>query len=216
MSGFTTGQGDADDLSWNHEANGDKAEKAIVVFEVSCAIRRGRNDLSLMGFPKDEESISKCMADPKRNICSFRSAGRVAGTDFEISIKHYPAQESTRTVWIQMTGPRLDDRSRSASPQRRPAGQEDTPRTDQRGDRLPYGERRLPEKVIVHAVPRFQRMTGRLIWNARVLPYDVPPENLRRRTMAETGKEPIPLTEIDMTRRVPEKDVSGFDEEYQN
>ena len=147
------------------------------------------------------------MADPNRYLCGFRSAGRVAGTDFEIGIKHYSAQESTRTVWLQMTGPRVDDRSRSASPPKRPPGHEETTHTTPRGDRLPFQLRKLPEKVIIHAVPRLQRMNGGLTWNARVLPYDVPAESLRRRTVAETGKEPVPLAEIEMTRRVPEKDV---------
>jgi hypothetical protein len=62
--------------------------------------------------------------------------------------------------------------------------------------------------VYVDYVPIRNRRTNKVNPWPRVRLVGVSFENLARRTVEQTGEEPMPIAEVDMSKSVPEKDVS--------
>jgi hypothetical protein len=148
--------------------------------------------------------VRKCLEDPKRNICHYRSTdSRLATTEFEIQIKHLRPESMTRTIWIRLTGPRPDERTRSASPVRRAVeGSErrhDLPST--------HRTRRLPVSVPIYAMPSWNWEGNRILWSGRVKEPKMTDQAWYNRARNATGREPVYLGKVDMGKRVSEQEV---------
>lgn len=131
---------------------------------------------------------------------SYRNLSR-----FDLEIEHLPSHALTRTVFIKLTGPRADDRARSASPQTKAA-------EEGGGQILETGDLRVvPRSVTVWAMPwRSKKMYNntRIEWWARVFVGDGPDESTVERARRDTGHEPVYLDTIQLDRRVAERHVS--------
>ncbi|WVF69314.1 hypothetical protein IAT40_004090 [Kwoniella sp. CBS 6097] len=170
---------------FHYEATGTSCEKAFVVFE-------------------EAEAVKRVFADPDRHKFRFRSShgSRVACADLEIFIKHSPASHISRAILIRLAGPRADEKARSASPP--PLKKASTIGRDLLSS---YHTTTLPDHIVIDAVPQRSNDGFRIFWWARVRPVDQTFEALRGIAKAHTGREPKKIGEIDLRRRVAEKDI---------
>ena len=72
------------------------------------------------------------------------------------------------------------------------------------GDRQP-----LPRSITVYASPKISRF-GKLVWWAHILEQNQAWHKIVQRSLRDTGRQAVHLDEIDLGRRVPEKDVSAL------
>jgi hypothetical protein len=192
------------------ETMSDSGDKAVVVFQASSSLPLFLNSSLIPS--QDASGVYNCMGDPKRHLCQYRPAdNRLASTQFEITIKQLRPELMTRTVWIRITGPRADDyeRARSASPKRHVSNPNDMD-VSTRGRSPVQQTSKLPEKVSLYAVPVWNWSRTKINWTGKVREPGVSEEQLYKRIQVATGKVPVPLREVDMRRRVPEKDASFF------
>lgn len=66
----------------------------------------------------------------------------------------------------------------------------------------------LPADIFIDAIPVIKRGNGKIEWWARVRPSQMSFEDVNSRSLAETGIRAEQITLLDMSTRVPEKDVS--------
>ncbi|OCF31312.1 hypothetical protein I316_07098 [Kwoniella heveanensis BCC8398] len=165
---------------FHYEATGLFCEKGFVVFE-------------------DAESINKVFADHDRHKLRFRSGSgpRVAPTDLDIIIKRSSAKHMSRAILIRLTGPRADEKARSASP---PSLTRDA--VEDRDPLSSFHTATLPSRIFIDAVPQLWRDGSRISWWPRIRPSDQAFTSLVRLYRANTGKEPKKIGEIDMRRRI--------------
>lgn len=135
----------------------------------------------------------------------MKSSGHLSR--FDIKIEQLPSHGLTRTVYIKLTGPRSDDRSRSASPctgHSRSAGGEGE-ESIENGDL-----RAIPRQVTLWAIPRqpWRSPFKRTEWWAKVFVEDGPDQQAIDKAREETGEVPVYLDTIQMGRRVDERNVS--------
>nr|XP_031859605.1 uncharacterized protein CI109_004880 [Kwoniella shandongensis]KAA5526677.1 hypothetical protein CI109_004880 [Kwoniella shandongensis] len=174
--------------TFHYEVNGDQCEKGFVVFD-------------------DPESAKRCLADPERHKCLFRSASRVAPTEMSLVIKRSEAVNLGRTIYIRIMGSRADDRARSASPSRNDRHHaEETATIDGARDQMPRQRTVLPPSVCVDAVAFMPRNTTRVLWGARLRPAGIPIDRFWSRTNEQTGRAARLITEIDLKRRISERE----------
>lgn len=122
----------------------------------------------------------------------------------DIKISPVPSTGFSQSIWMALTGPRPDARSRSASPPRFNGDGDNGETTPQ----LPQlYTRPLPSKLTVWAVPKLGRNGGK--WY-RV--YITTPEyslaKLFKQAQEETREDCRVITTIELGRRVSEKEVS--------
>jgi hypothetical protein len=158
---------------------------------------------------QEAEDLRKCIDDPKKTEATFRSSGSLAGTPMILDIHPGTSESARKTILVKIVGRRFDERSRSASPPLRKnddggdTGHDHQRRRRDRDDRIA-----MPRKVFVDWVPRWNKQQDRIYSWARVRAPRVSFENLHRRTVAETGRAPVQIAEIDLGRRVAECHVS--------
>jgi hypothetical protein len=128
-----------------------------------------------------------------------------------LDIRLGTTESARKTIFVKLVGRRFDERSRSASPPLRrtdEAASADNAQDHQRRRRDWDDRVALPKKVFVDWVPRWNKQQDKIYSWARVRAPRASFENLHRRTVAETGRTPVQIAEIDLGRRVAEKDVS--------
>ena len=159
---------------------------------------------------KDEDAVGNCLSDPKHTQCIVRSSGHAGLTTIDIIVTPAPLSLSVKTVYIKVTGPRSDLRSRSASPSRRSQNRTEPPRGNRHESTgVEWNYQPLPAAVNIDAIPIRKRFSPVTEWWARVRPAHVSFENIDRRAMNETNFHAEPITSMDLGRRVAEKDVSS-------
>ncbi|KAK4685430.1 hypothetical protein P7C73_g4715, partial [Tremellales sp. Uapishka_1] len=83
---------------WHYEAQGDKCEKAHVLFH-------------------DPSGVEACLADPKRHEVNIRGSSKLlASTRVTIGIHTTSPEDCHRTIWIKLTGSRYEDPPRQPIP----------------------------------------------------------------------------------------------------
>ncbi|WVW84507.1 hypothetical protein I302_106541 [Kwoniella bestiolae CBS 10118] len=172
---------------WHYEANGNFCEKAFVVFQ-------------------DEETVKKVLADPESRICHVKSSIAPGSAPLKLMIKHSSPSLTSRTILIRLTGPRADSRARSASPVEISRDQDPEDQTAPRDQLGQHHLAMLPPRLLIDAVP-FRSRDGRVIHRAKIRSRYVNFAQLADQAREETGKEMQKIGEIDLRRRVSEKDI---------
>lgn len=131
--------------------------------------------------------------DPNSTQATFRSTSRSALSKIDLNILQPPAMKQTRSIWIKFTGPRADNRSRSASP-RGSVRDEWGDAAYEEVDKQP-----LPRTVQICAMAVRTR-TGRERYNV-IFKLDESVQPFQRR------EEPIVLKEVNLGRRFKEKEI---------
>ncbi|WVQ96814.1 hypothetical protein IAU59_003921 [Kwoniella sp. CBS 9459] len=170
---------------FHYEPTGSYCEKGFVVFQ-------------------ETKSVSLVFADPERHKLRFRSGlgSQVASTELELIIKHSSASHMSRAIFIRVTGSRADEKARSASPRLFPHDA-----ANGRDLLSSYHTAILPSRIIVDAVPQRMRDGTRISWWARIRPTDQTFDSLASIAVADTGRQPQKIGEIDLRRRIAEKDI---------
>lgn len=154
---------------------------------------------------KYEDSVESCLADPSRTDLYLQTPE--GGHDYiKIEVELAPRYLTTKTIYIKITGPRHDARSRSASPRR-------GDRTEFPGSRygrdLDFNLKPLPARIYIDAIPSRRRFDDLILWWARVREQNVPFETINRRAqMGTEGSKSYHIDSFELGRRVPDKDVS--------
>lgn len=192
--------------AFHHDSIGSAADKGVVVFEVSAsASQRARQ----IPYIQDALSVEKCLADPRCRQFSFQSNAMVGRTDMEVKIERRHPLAMTRTLFVQITGSRIEGRPRSASPLRRGKRNNDAASiaSSRAVDKVPYPQQPLPHQITVFAKPVLMRGTSKLRHFPTVLDPHASWSSVARRLAAETGHDPEVIADVDASPRVPERDV---------
>lgn len=133
--------------------------------------------------------------DKKRHEACFRSDATSRAIDIRLGMFQRPAEAEFIGFWVMVTGPRFDDRSRSASPTL----------PNRRGVLENVDKRTVPASLEVWAVPVPGRH-GHTAWKIEL--WDPLDGKLEHDPRGAQG-EPTLLETIDLGRRTLEKEV-GF------
>ncbi|OCF62343.1 hypothetical protein L486_02011 [Kwoniella mangroviensis CBS 10435] len=172
---------------FHFEPNGNFCEKAIVVF-------------------KDKEAVKKVFSDPESRTWVVKSSRNPGNNPVELVIKHSSPHHLSRTVLIRITGPRVDARARSASPEPALPNAEYEETFALRDQLGPYHRAPLPVRIYIDAVPTLFR-DGRSNFRAKIRPRHISFKQLYEQAKEETGKDMTQIGELDLRRRVPERDI---------
>lgn len=110
----------------------------------------------------------------------------------------------SKVVFIKVTGPRWDTRSRSASPKRREDGTERFHREVQDWNTAP-----LPPVAHIDIVPHMKRGSNRIDHYARIRADHMDFDLVNSRALTETNVPARHIASVRLDRRIPEKDVSS-------
>ncbi|WWD04716.1 hypothetical protein V865_002787 [Kwoniella europaea PYCC6329] len=172
---------------FHFEPNGNFCEKAFVVF-------------------KEKEAVKKVFSDPESRTWVVKSSRIPGSNPVELVIKHSSPHHLSRTVLIRITGPRVDARARSASPKPARPDTNDEETFALRDQLGPYHRAPLPARIYIDAVPALSR-DGRSNFRAKIRPRHISFKQLYDQAKEETGKDMTQIGELDLRRRVPEKDI---------
>lgn len=166
-----------------------QSDRAAVVFQVKLSRRRR---LTL----QREDSVRHLFNDDKRHEASFRSDATSRAVDIRLGMFQRPAEAEFLGIWVMLTGPRYDDRSRSASPTL----------STRRAPWENVDKRTVPATLEVWALPRH----GRHLRTAWMIKLWNPAEGKLHHDSRGAPGEPTLLETIDLGRRTLEKEVSTF------
>ena len=135
--------------------------------------------------------MERCLEDPQKEKFSFQSGTLVQRSEFDVRIDPLPASMTTRTVFVRLDGPRSDKGNNTAV-------------TSHPADDVPFSAQTIPEKILIYARSSWDRFETKKTLNPHTSF-----ESIRRTATTETNREAKILGEVDLSKKVPEKDVSG-------
>ncbi|BEJ17110.1 hypothetical protein CspHIS471_0605110 [Cutaneotrichosporon sp. HIS471] len=147
---------------------------------------------------KEENSVYELLDDPRSIHCTFQSASRTTSIPFDIKINRVPSTVYTHHIWIKLTGPRPDARSRSASPSFGRFAQVEA---------SDFDTNVLPEEVSVWAVPNLVHRGQRLFYRVFVAGPGFDPTPGFEHAERDTGEACLEIRKINFRRRNPEKEI---------
>ncbi|WOO77702.1 uncharacterized protein LOC62_01G001264 [Vanrija pseudolonga] len=158
----------------------------------------GQGD-ALFVIYEEEESVHKVLEDPYSARCLHKSTSRSAIIEITLKIKTVPAEVQLRAVWVNITGPRHDSRSRSASPRGFDMAVN--------SEREEMEQQPLPPSLSIWAIP-FLTPSGRTVMRIHINGHGVKNEHFEQARLQalETGGEAQLVKEFDLGRRVREKE----------
>jgi hypothetical protein len=175
----------------------------VVVFDV----RSPPHLVSLGLTVQYAESVAKCLADPNKQKCQHRPPNhRLPPADLTLGIFYLPPESMTRTVYIRISGVRLNGDQQElpsiTEPNESPQLRSDIA---QRSD--PHAP--LPKRVQIFAVPHFQYHQQKVVWRPRLLCPPNPVQSLYPKRLPEMDRNYAVklITEVDLTSDVKEHQV---------